>query len=78
VVKKPTFADIWISLGLDCAPLLADMAEVNSVVVYKMIAAQPVRRWQAQYVLDALSALTEISFTLKTVEVILYPDESST
>ena len=69
-----TFADIWLSLRLDCVPLLAHRAEVNSVVIYRMIAGRPVARWQAIDVLNALSALLGLSFTLNTVEVVLSPE----
>jgi hypothetical protein len=52
------------------------LAEVNSIVVYKMLVGDPVKRWQAEYVLQALSEMIGIIFALDTVEVVLYPDET--
>jgi hypothetical protein len=74
--QKRTFAQIREQLHFDCVDL-ADKAEVNAIVVYKMLVGDPVKRWQAEDVLKALSEMTGITVTLDSVEVVLYPESGT-
>jgi hypothetical protein len=71
--EKTTLADIWSQFHFDCKSL-ADKAEVNFIVVYKMVRDAPVARWQAEDMLNALSQLTGKNYSLDTVKVVLYPE----
>ena len=53
---------------------LASLAEVNPMVIQKMLGGEPVARWQAEEVLEVLSMVTEENYSLDTVEVVLYPE----
>jgi hypothetical protein len=71
--EKTALWIIWMHTYFDCGKL-ADMADVTFVAVYKMLLGKPVARWQAEYVLNALSQLTGKNYSLDTVDVVLYPD----
>ena len=51
--------------------ILANLAEVNPVVIRWMLTGQPVAKWQAEEVLRVLSMITEEDYSLDTVEVVL-------
>ncbi len=53
---------------------LADIAEVNPIVIHWMLVGQPVARWQAVQVLKVLSMVTREDYTLDTVDVALYDE----
>jgi hypothetical protein len=48
---------------------LARKAEVNTVVISKMLAGDPVKKWQAEEVLNALSEMTNRMYTLMHKQV---------
>ena len=50
---------------------LANLAEVNPVVIHWMLIRQPVARWQAEEVLEVLSMIMEENYSLDTVDVVL-------
>jgi hypothetical protein len=56
--------------------VLADIAEVNPIVIHWMLTDQPVSRWQAEDVLEVLSMITEENYSLDTVDVVLRPENS--
>ena len=51
--------------------ILANIAEVNPIVIQNMLAGEPVARWQAEEVLKVLSQITEEDYSLDTVDVVL-------
>jgi hypothetical protein len=51
--------------------VLANLAEVNAIVIHWMLTSQPVTRWQAEEVLSVLSLLLEEDYSLDTVAVVL-------
>ena len=53
---------------------LANLAEVNPIVVDRMLTDQPVARWQAIEVLRVLTMITKNDYSLDTVDVVLYPE----
>lgn len=71
--EKTTLAGIWSRLHFDCISL-ANAAEVNTIVVYRMLVDKPVAKWQAEDVLNALSQITSENYSLDTVEIVLYPE----
>ncbi len=73
-MEKATFADIWKQFRFNSISL-AEKADVNIIVVNNMIESKPVARWQAEYVLGALSQVIGGDYSLDTVEVVLYPKE---
>lgn len=54
--------------------ILASIADVNLIVVYKIQEGDPVKRWQAEEVLKALTEMSGIHYTLDTVDIVLYPE----
>jgi hypothetical protein len=50
---------------------LADLAEVNPIVIDWMLEGKPVAKWQAVEVLKTLSMVTKEDYRLDTVEVVL-------
>ena len=70
---KTTFAEIK-NLYPFRNTVLANIAEVNPIVLYWMLTDQPIARWQAEEVLEVLSMITEENYNLDTVYVILYPE----
>jgi hypothetical protein len=70
--EKLTLAQIRDQLHFDSKDL-ADKAEVNLIVVYKMLVSDPVAKWQAEDVLKALSQMVGIIYTLDEVAVVLFP-----
>ena len=65
-MKKPALAQIQKPLLFDSVTL-ARIAQINPMIIYSMKAGEPVTRWQAESVLNALSWLTERNYTLNTV-----------
>ena len=75
--SRVPFAQIYSELRMDSTVLdnmLADMAEVTPVAVSKMRRGDPVRQWQAEDVLKALSRMTGENYTLDSVQVVLYSE----
>jgi hypothetical protein len=72
---KPSLFDLWTMYQLDMGKLNI-MAGVPVGTVYAMIGNQPVRRENAQKVLDKLSTLFHQEYTLETVYVALIEEEA--
>ena len=53
---------------------LANLAEVNLLVIERMLEGKPVAHWQAVEVLKALSLVTKEDYHLDTVEVVWHPE----
>ena len=53
---------------------LANLAEVNPIVIHKMLVGEPIARWQAIEVLKMLTMITKEHYTLDTVAVALLPE----
>lgn len=70
---KFSFVEIRNHIQFDNV-LLARIADVNLIVVYKMLVGNPIKRWQAEEVLKALTNMTGIHYTLDTVDIVLYPE----
>jgi hypothetical protein len=70
---KTTFAEIKTLYPFKDT-VLANIAEVNPVVIHWMLTGQPVARWQAEEVLKVLSMITEENYSLDTVDVVLHPE----
>lgn len=70
VAKKPTFAQVRSTKHFSIVEL-ARAAAVNTVVVYKMLLKEPVKRWQAEEVLKALSDMSKCNYSLENVNVAL-------
>ncbi len=73
--NKPTPLQLRQRHSLNIANL-AHKAHVSSSVVYDMMMKQPVEREEAIKVLEAISTLTEQTYTLDNVQVAFYPDLS--
>lgn len=73
MTEKTTLARIWDSIKFNSIAL-AELAQVNVIVVNNMLVDKPVARWQADDVLRALSQLTGNNYSIDTVGVVLYPD----
>ena len=54
---------------------LANIAEVNPIVIHWMLTDQPVAKWQAERVLKVLSLITREDYSLNTVDVVLTETE---
>jgi hypothetical protein len=53
---------------------LANLADVNEIVIRWMLTEQPVAGWQAEQVLKMLALVTREEYSLDTVEVVLRPE----
>jgi hypothetical protein len=71
--EKTTLARIKEQYSLDDVSL-ATLAEVNPTVIEKMLAGEPVAKWQADQVLQTLTEILEEDYNLNTVEVALLPE----
>jgi hypothetical protein len=72
-LEKTTLEEIRETYPFD-EKTLANLAEVNEIVIYWMLADEPVARWQAERVLKALALVTREEYSLDTVEVVLRPE----
>ncbi len=54
--------------------VLANLAEVNPIVIHKMLVGEPVAKWQAIEVLKVLTMITKENYSLDTVTVALHPE----
>ena len=70
MARKTTLAEIKGKYPFQNVTL-ANLAEVNPVVIHWMLISQPVARWQAEEVIEVLSMITEENYSLDTVDVVL-------
>ena len=68
--EKITLAEIKVVHPFEHTEI-ADLAEVNPIVIDWMLSRQPVTKWQAVEVLKVLSLVTGEDYTLNTVDVVL-------
>lgn len=71
---KPTLQDIRAQQYFDLSAL-AEKAGVTISTIDAILNGQPVRRLQADLVLDALSEFTGKEYTLETISITLAPEE---
>ncbi len=71
--EKTTIAEIKAAYPFENTAL-ANLAEVNPIVIDRMLTDQPVARWQASEVLKVLTMITKNDYSLDTVDVVLYPE----
>jgi transcriptional regulator with XRE-family HTH domain len=72
--SKPTLQDIRAQQYFDPSEL-AEKAGVTISTIDAMLNGQPVRRLQAELVLDALSEFTGKEYSLEIVSITLAPEE---
>jgi len=70
---KTTLAEIKAAYPFKNADL-ANLAEVNQIVIGRMLTGELVARWQASAVLKVLTMITKNDYSLDTVDVALYPE----
>lgn len=76
VSQKRTLADLRDHQYFDLS-VLADQAGVDLSVIRRMLNREPVYRYQAELVFVALSDETGVSYTLESIDVLLFPEEEN-